>query len=180
MDALATDSNSDINVQDEPQEQQEHRGINMLDGDDTIIDLTPPKKLPILGLPSPSDSLHFVDNQNSSDRAQARWRKRMLRFLATHRDTLARLSKSSILVVKVCQNIHQLCGWTPLTMAQVLSLSTMCSKSYGLPRLWVSSMLVGAALVDAVFEMTFLGHTGFLAFHILAMKAGCAYLHCCP
>lgn len=164
MDAII-ESSPDSDVQGELQEQlQETRDIAFVSDSDDTSGSTPPRKSPILGLPSPADSFDSVDGTQNDTQAttlRARWRKRVLRLLARHREPLTRLMKSSVLVGKI------------------LSLSTMCSNSYGSPRLWVSSMLIGAAMVDAVSEMTLLGHVGFLAFHILAMKIGCAYGHCC-
>jgi hypothetical protein len=102
---MPTEPSSNINAQDEPQE-NERPDTDISDGVDTTIDSTPPyRKSPILGLPSPPDSLDSVEvdsNQDATTPPQARWKRIMMRFLARHRESLVRLSKSSILVAKVC------------------------------------------------------------------------------
>jgi hypothetical protein len=55
----------------------------------------------------------------------------------------------------------------------------MCPGSYGFPRAWVTSMLLGIALVDTVVDMGLLKHIGSLVFHILVIKFGCTYIRCC-
>lgn len=68
------------------------------------LSFSPSKKAPILGLPSPSDSLDSVDdnrNLTQAPRMRKRWTK-VLKLLIRHRGLLVRLVKSSVLVAKVC------------------------------------------------------------------------------
>lgn len=65
------------------------------------------------------------------------------------------------------------------TTFKILSLSAVFSESCGFLQLGLPSLLIGAALVDATVEMTLFGHVGFLVFHILGIKIGCAYDYRC-
>jgi len=69
--------------------------------------------------------------------------------------------------------------WPIFTISKILSLSAVFSESYGFLQLGLPSLLIGAALVDATVEMTLFGHVGFLVFHVLGIKIGCARGYCC-
>lgn len=175
-----TEFDSQVKEEDESHEHRHDANVSFVGNDDNA---TPRRKTSLL-LPSPPDT--SIENMQSPDRVvQLRMKliEKVLGVFVQHQLLLAKLVKNSILVGKVSVNEKDCCRESTELIAsvflQVLSISRMCPESYGFPREWVTSMLLGIALVDAVVDMGLLMHIGCLVFHILVIKFGCIYIRCC-